>query len=71
MNTKPIVMEPEDEIKALRSDLDALRRVLAGCEAALWEAGKDFALSSPLAKRPNLYELHADLARAAMKGGGK
>ena len=40
--------------------------VLAGCADALSESGKDFAIHNPLAVRPNLYELHAIAARAAI-----
>lgn len=43
-----------------------LEEVLAGCRDALYEAGKDFALWNPRAVRPNLYELHAQKARAAL-----
>ena len=43
-----------------------LLAALAGCADALSEAGKDFAVNNPLAVRPNLYELHASVARAAI-----
>lgn len=46
-----------------RALLDALK----GCAAALAEAGKDFAAANPLAKRPNLYEMHAAAARTAIQ----
>ena len=57
---------------AMNSHLELLR-VLAGCAAALHEAGKDFAVGNPLAVRPNLFELHEQAARAAIakaQGGG-
>ena len=49
-----------------------LLAALAGCAAALKEAGKDFAVANRHAARPNLYELHEQTARAAIaraKGG--
>ena len=51
---------------ALLAENARLRALLAGCADALTEAGKDFALASPLAARPNLYETHAQSARAAL-----
>ena len=43
-----------------------LLAALAGCADALREAGKDFAQANKLAARPNLYELHEQVARAAI-----
>ena len=43
-----------------------LLSALAGCADALREAGKDFARANPYAARPNLYELHEQVARAAI-----
>jgi hypothetical protein len=51
---------------ALLTENETLRAALTECSDALTEAGKDFALASPLAVRPNLYELHAQAARAAL-----
>ena len=39
---------------------------LRGAADALKEAGKDFAISSPRAARPNLFELHEAQCRAAI-----
>ena len=53
------------------TDTTELISVLWGCMYALREAGKDFALSSPLAARPNLYEMHAQAAQAALAAIGE
>lgn len=45
---------------------NTLLAALRGCADALREAGKDFAAASPLAARPNLYELHEARARTAI-----
>jgi len=64
--------EEEGDPILLAATAPDLLAALRGCEGALREAGKDFALSSPLAVRPNLYELHAKAARAAIdKATGK
>lgn len=47
----------------LIAEVPSMLEVLRGCEAALVEAGKDFARGNPLAARPNLFELHAQAAR--------
>jgi hypothetical protein len=54
------------ENPALVAAAPDLLAALQGCAAALTEAGKDFALASPLAVRPNLYELHAATAHAVI-----
>lgn len=57
MNTPQI-----DEALLMGALRPEILTTLRGCAAALREAGKDFALSSPRATRPNLYELHAEKA---------
>jgi len=60
-----------NEVATLRARCERLEAALKGCAAALKEAGKDFALASPRAARPNLYELHAEVAVKALAGEGK
>lgn len=43
-----------------------LLAALKGCADALNEAGKSFALNNPDAVRPNMFEIHAENARAAI-----
>lgn len=64
---------PTDEAMAnarLIAAAPDLAAALAGCASALREAGKDFAAGNPLAARPNLYELHAMAAMAALEKAG-
>lgn len=53
----------------LLAENERLRDALKGCADALNEAGKDFAAGSKYYARPNLYDLHAEAARAALAGG--
>lgn len=62
-NARLIASAPE-----LAERVRVLEGALAGCADALREAGKDFALGNPRAARPNLYELHEQVARAALAG---
>ena len=65
----PRGMWPNDEAmanaKLMAAALDLLA-ALEGCADALKESGKDFAQANRLAARPNLYELHEAVARAAI-----
>lgn len=68
VNTKAYAMTHEESRKkaVLRMASPDMLKVLKGCADALKEAGKDFALSSPNAARPNLFELHEQQARAVI-----
>lgn len=54
------------ELAKLFAASPQMQEALRGCVDALREAGKDFAIHNPLAKRPNLHELHADKALEAL-----
>jgi hypothetical protein len=58
-------IDPRD-LTRLAAENERLRAVLKGCADALNEAGKDFAAGSKYYARPNLYDLHAEAARAAL-----
>jgi len=58
----PVTLKP---VQAAPSASELLEALL-GCAAALAEAGKAFAAGNPHAHRPNLYESHAAVARAAI-----
>ncbi len=58
--------ETQQANAALISAAPDLLAALEGCHDALVEAGKTFALQNPYAARPNLFELHAAAAHAAI-----
>jgi len=62
MNTDTVNSPALDEALLMGALRPQILSTLRGCAAALREAGKDFAIHSPHASRPNLYELHAEKA---------
>lgn len=54
------------ERNTLAAHVAELRKALRGCRDALTEAGKEAGSRNALATRPNLYELHAQAASAAL-----